>query len=188
MTKTLTLGTQNSDRTDIGMRRVVVTLGAEGSGGTDRIALFGALRRLLTAQKGACLFVVEPEDPKSVAALKTILEGHPRVHTIAAGTNAGIPHLFGRYHLLVTERADDAATAAALDVPTLLLKDAAESARAPRTGSIRRIGRNSEKLLAAANEILTPAPGAEENLGVPHFLIAFPPSGRNYTARPRYRS
>ncbi len=190
MTETLTLkarptdpqiaGTQTTGTREPGARRIVLTLASDGAGGADRVALFATLRRLLDRNADACLFVISSPEVRATAAAEALLRRHPRVHVLAAGARAGFPHLFAQCHLLITERAEDAEMAAALNVPTLLLDDAEESGRPARTGSVQRIGRNSERLLAAGNAVLAreTGTGAFGQGNAPRFLVAIRPSAR----------
>ena len=136
---------------------VVVTCHRRENWGARYEAVCKAMRRL--ARRGDCevAFVTHPNPALSDIA-RVLLDGEPRLHRLPPLAYPSFMNLLERAALVLTDSGGIQEEAAALGVPTLVLRDTTERSEGVAAGIARLVGTAEADIVAAAGGLLDDLP------------------------------
>ncbi len=135
-------------------RLLLVTAHRRESHGSRLAALAAALRRLLDEDASLVAFVPLHPNPAASAPLRRMLAGHPRARLRPPLAYGELVATLARATLVITDSGGLQEEAPALGVPTIVLRERTERPEAVAANAARLVGRDGERMLAAAREIL----------------------------------
>lgn len=136
---------------------VVVTCHRRENWGARYESVCRAMRQL--ARRGDCelAFVTHP-NPALAEIARVLLDGEPRLHRLAPLAYPSFMNLLERASLVLTDSGGVQEEAAALGVPTLVLRDTTERAEGVAAGIARLVGTAEADVVAAAGGLLDDLP------------------------------
>lgn len=151
-----------------GLRRLVLTTHRRESFGEVMGGNLRVLRRFVESHPEVTLFFPVHPNPSVVAAARTALDGHPRVHLLEPlGYEDFIALLAGAW-LIVSDSGGVQEEAPSLGRPLLILRENTERPEAVQSGVARLVGGRPERLAEMLEEAARPGSWAESAARVPN--------------------
>jgi UDP-N-acetylglucosamine 2-epimerase (non-hydrolysing) len=94
-------------------------------------------------------------NPKVQEPVRRILGNSPRVHLLEPLSYADFANLMARAHLIISDSGGIQEEAPSLGRPVLVLRDVTERPEAVAAGTVKVVGTEADKVVAAAEELLT---------------------------------
>lgn len=139
---------------------VVVTCHRRENWGARYESVCKAMRQL--ARRGDCelAFVTHP-NPALAEIARVLLDGEPRLHRLAPLAYPSFMNLLERASLVLTDSGGIQEEAAALGVPTLVLRDTTERSEGVAAGIARLVGTAEADIVASAAGLLDDLPALQ---------------------------
>lgn len=147
-----------------GQRIVVFTAHRRESWGEPIRGMLRALRRTVEAHPDVTAIFPVHHNPQVRDAAREILAGVPRIRMIEPPEIVTFHHLLSRADLILTDSGGIQEEAAALGVPTLVMRYSSERIEGLRSGVLRLVGSGEEGIFTLADRLLSE--GSEEYLAM----------------------
>ena len=137
-------------------RMILFTAHRRENWGENLHRMLRALRETVEAFPDTAAVCPLHPNPIVRAAASEILEGCPRISVIEPPDTVTFHHLLSRAYLVMTDSGGVQEEAAALGIPTLVLRHSTERQEGVRAGVLRLAGTDRMGIAAAARELLQP--------------------------------
>ncbi len=139
-----------------GKRLLLFTAHRRENLGKPIVGMLRALRRLVERYPDVEAICPLHHNPSVRAAAKAIIEGVPRIRCIEPPEMVSFHHLLSRAYLVMTDSGGIQEEAAALGIPTVVMRYSTERGEGIRAGVLRLAGSGERGIFEVADRLLKP--------------------------------